>query len=74
MEDHVPKRPVNSLLFRRLTSIWSFWDVVFHENDSNACLKEEKNSHMFCKVKQKYRHSTDSLCCFPARVCFSSFL
>ena len=36
MEDHIPIRPDRSLLLGRQTSKWSFWDVVFHENNFNS--------------------------------------
>ena len=35
MEDHIPKRLFRSLSTQQQTSIWSYWDVVFHENYSN---------------------------------------
>ena len=34
MVDHIPIRPYKSLLPGRQTSKWSFWHVVFHENNS----------------------------------------
>ena len=32
--DHIPIRPDLGLLLGRQTSKWSFWDVVFYENNS----------------------------------------
>ena len=40
MEDNIPLRP-----FRSLPSIWSYWDVVFHENYSKWLAISDKNTY-----------------------------
>ena len=50
IEDHIPIRPDRSLLLGRQTSKWSFWDVVFHENNSTRLCKAQTH---FSRVVQR---------------------